>query len=105
MQPAADRMREALAGATIVAPKVPVVANVTASPVTDPEAIRRHLVAQVTGSVRWRETMLFFGEQGVIRFIECGAGKVLAGLAKRAVAGAEAVSVGTAEDVAGWGIA
>ncbi|MCE2932753.1 MAG: ACP S-malonyltransferase, partial [Hyphomicrobiales bacterium] len=58
MQPAADRMREALAGAAIQAPKVPVVANVLAAPVTDPEAIRRHLVEQVTGSVRWRESML-----------------------------------------------
>ncbi len=71
-------------------------------PVTDPEAIRRHLVEQVTGSVRWRETMLFFGTEGVTRFIECGSGKVLAGLAKRAVAGSEATSIGSAEDIAGW---
>lgn len=102
MQPAADRMREALAGAAIRAPKVPVVANVLAAPVTDPEAIRQHLVAQVTGSVRWRESMIYLGQAGVMRFVECGAGKVLAGLAKRAVAGAEAISLGTAEDIGGW---
>ncbi|MCA3636815.1 MAG: ACP S-malonyltransferase [Methylobacterium sp.] len=102
MQPAADRMREALAGASIQAPKVPVVANVLAAPVTDPEAIRRHLVEQVTGSVRWRESMLWLGANGVTRFVECGSGKVLAGLAKRAVAGAEAVSIGSADDVSGY---
>ncbi len=102
MQPAADRMREALAGASIQAPKVPVVANVLAAPVTDPEAIRRHLVEQVTGSVRWRESMIWLGANGVTRFVECGSGKVLAGLAKRAVAGAEAVSIGSADDVSGY---
>ncbi|MCE2934014.1 MAG: malonyl CoA-acyl carrier protein transacylase, partial [Hyphomicrobiales bacterium] len=99
---AADRMREALAGASIQAPKVPVVANVLAAPVTDPEAIRRHLVEQVTGSVRWRESMIWLGANGVTRFVECGSGKVLAGLAKRAVAGAEAVSIGSADDVSGY---
>jgi len=102
MQPAADRMREALAGASIQAPKVPVVANVLAAPVTDPEAIRRHLVEQVTGSVRWRESMLWLGANGVTRFIECGSGKVLAGLAKRVVAGSEAVSLGTADDISAY---
>jgi len=102
MQPAADRMREALAGAAIQAPKVPVVANVLAAPVTDPEAIRRHLVEQVTGSVRWRESMLWLGANGVTRFIECGSGKVLAGLAKRVVAGSEAVSLGTADDISAY---
>lgn len=102
MQPAADRMHEALSGAIITAPKVPVVVNVLAAPVTDPEAIRRHLVAQVTGSVRWRESMLFFGTEGVTRFVECGAGKVLAGLAKRAVAGAEAMSIGSADDIVAY---
>ncbi|MBN8535033.1 MAG: ACP S-malonyltransferase [Rhizobiales bacterium] len=103
MQPAAERMREALAGATIRAPNVPLIANVTASPVSDPEAIRQHLVAQVTGSVRWRESMIWLGQAGVTRFVECGSGKVLAGLARRAVAGAEAVSLGTTEDISGWG--
>ena len=102
MQPAADRMREALAGASIQTPKVPVVANVLAAPVTDPEAIRRHLVEQVTGSVRWRESMLWLGANGVTRFIECGSGKVLAGIVKRVVAGSEAVSLGTADDISAY---
>lgn len=102
MQPAAEAMQAALATATIKAPKVPVIANVLATPVTDPEAIRRHLVSQVTGSVRWRESMLWLGEAGVTKFIECGSGKVLTGIAKRLVAGSEAINVGTPEDVAGF---
>ena len=102
MQPAAEAMQVALATATIKAPKVPVIANVLAAPVTDPEAIRRHLVEQVTGSVRWRESMLWLGEAGVTKFIECGSGKVLTGIGKRLVAGSEAVNIGTPEDVAGW---
>lgn len=102
MQPAADRMREALAGASIQTPKVPVVANVLAAPVTDPEAIRRHLVEQVTGSVRWRESMLWLGANGVTRFVECGSGKVLTGIVKRVVAGSEAVSLGTADDISAY---
>ncbi|KAF0227271.1 MAG: acyl-carrier-protein [Beijerinckiaceae bacterium] len=103
MQPAAEAMQAALATAKINAPKVPVVANVTAEAVSDPEAIRRNLVTQVTGSVRWRESMLWLGDQGVTRFIECGSGKVLTGIAKRLVAGSEASAVGTPEDVAGFG--
>jgi len=79
MQPAAEAMQGALATATILAPKVPVVANVAADAVTDPEVIRRNLVAQVTGSVRWRESMLWLGAAGVTRFVECGSGKVLTG--------------------------
>lgn len=102
MQPAAEAMQAALAGAMISVPKVPVVANVTAEAVSDPEAIRRNLVSQVTGSVRWRESMLWMGEAGVTRFVECGSGKVLTGIAKRLVAGSEAVNVGTPEDVVGW---
>jgi [acyl-carrier-protein] S-malonyltransferase len=101
MAPAASAMEAALAKATITTPKVPVVANVTAGPVSDPEAIRKNLVLQVTGSVRWRESMLWMGGQGVTRFVECGSGKVLTGIAKRLVAGSEAVNVGTPEDVAG----
>lgn len=103
MAPAAERMREALATATIRPPRAPLVANVTAEAVSDPEAIRRNLVAQVTGSVRWRESMLWLGAQGVTRFVECGAGKVLTGIAKRLVAGADAVNIGTPEDVAAFG--
>lgn len=102
MAPAASAMEAALAKATIVAPKVPVVANVTAGPVTDPEAIRRNLVLQVCGSVRWRESMLWLGNAGVTRFVECGSGKVLTGIAKRLVAGSEASNIGTPEDVTGW---
>ncbi|MCA1951683.1 MAG: ACP S-malonyltransferase [Hyphomicrobiales bacterium] len=103
MAPAAERMRAALADAEIRAPQVPVVANVTAGPVSDPEAIRKNLVDQVCGSVRWRESMLWLGASGVTRFIECGTGKVLTGIAKRLVAGSDAVSIGTPEDVAAHG--
>jgi [acyl-carrier-protein] S-malonyltransferase len=102
MAPAASAMEAALKTATIVAPKVPVVANVTAGPVSDPEAIRRNLVLQVCGSVRWRESMGWLGEQGVTRFVECGSGKVLTGIAKRLVAGSEAMAIGTPEDVAAF---
>jgi [acyl-carrier-protein] S-malonyltransferase len=99
MQPAAEAMREALAGATILAPKVPLVANVTAVATSDPAAIRRQLVEQVTGSVRWAESMAWLGGQGVTRFVEIGSGKVLSGLVKRIVDGATAANVGTPEDV------
>lgn len=100
MAPAASAMEAALAKATILAPRVPVVANVTAGPVTDPETIRRNLVLQVCGSVRWRESMVWLGGQGVTRFVECGSGKVLTGIAKRLVVGSEATNIGTPEDVA-----
>jgi [acyl-carrier-protein] S-malonyltransferase len=91
MQPAADEMAAALATATILAPRAPLVANVTARPTLDPEAIRRMLVEQVTGRVRWRESMEWMaGEGGVTRFAEAGAGKVLSGMAKRIAPDAEA---------------
>ena len=100
MQPAADEMATALATATILAPTVPIVANVTASPVTDPEVIRRLLVEQVTGRVRWRESMMWMaGEGGVTRFAEIGSGKVLTGMAKRIAPDAEAVALNTPEDL------
>jgi len=99
MQPAADAMREALAGVKINAPRAPVVANVTASPLTDPEAIRARLVEQVTGAVRWRESVAFMAGAGVTRFIEIGAGKVLSGLVKRVAAEASGESVGSPDDV------
>ncbi|MGQ4272777.1 ACP S-malonyltransferase [Terrihabitans sp. B22-R8] len=102
MAPAADIMREALASATINPPKVPVVANMTAEAVTDPETIRRLLVEQVTGTVRWRESVAYMATNGVTRFIELGAGKVLAGLVKRIADGATAQSVGTSDDVAAF---
>jgi [acyl-carrier-protein] S-malonyltransferase len=98
MQPAADAMREALAGAAIGAPRAPVVANVTAEPVTDPEAIRRLLVEQVTGAVRWRECVAYMANHGVTKFVECGSGKVLAGLLKRIAPQAAGISVGAPAD-------
>jgi len=100
MQPAADEMAAALAEARIVAPAVPVVANVTARPETDPEVIRRLLVEQVTGRVRWRESMEWMaGEGGVTRFGEIGSGKVLTGMAKRIAPDAESLSLNTPEEL------
>jgi [acyl-carrier-protein] S-malonyltransferase len=100
MQPAADAMAEALAEAVIVAPNVPLVANVTARPTLDPEAIRRLLVEQVTGRVRWRESMSWLaGEGGVSRFAEAGAGKVLTGMAKRIAPDAEASALNSPADL------
>ena len=96
MQPAADEMAEALAKATIVSPRAPLVANVTARPVHDPDVIRGLLVDQVTGRVRWRESMEWLvGEGGVTRFAEIGSGRVLSGMAKRIAPDAEAGAVGT----------
>jgi [acyl-carrier-protein] S-malonyltransferase len=99
MEPAAEVMADALAGAKLHPPAVPLVPNVLARPLSDPTQIRQHLVEQVTGTVRWRESMAWLGENGVTRFVEIGAGKVLSGLVKRIVPGAEAVSIGTPEDV------
>jgi [acyl-carrier-protein] S-malonyltransferase len=99
MQPAADAMQAALANATIAPPRVPIVANVTAAPVSDPEEIRRLLVKQVTGAVRWRESVVYMAGAGVARFVECGAGKVLAGLLKRIAPGVAGISVGAPADL------
>ena len=100
MQPAADEMATALAEATILAPAVPVVANVTARPETDPEVIRRLLIEQVTGRVRWRESMEWMaGEGGVTRFAEIGSGKVLTGMAKRIAPDAESLPLNTPEEL------
>lgn len=99
MQPAADAMREALAGVTKNAPAVPVVANVTVSPLSNPEEIARRLVEQVTGRVRWRETVTWFGENGVEALYEIGSGKVLSGLARRINRELGAVPVNTPEDI------
>ena len=99
MQPAAAVMAEALAGVNIRAPKVPVVVNVRAEAVTEPDRIRALLVAQVTGSVRWRESVLWMAAAGVTEFWEVGAGKALSGMIKRCVAGAVTKAVGTPEDV------
>ena len=100
MQPAADEMAEALARAAISPPRAPLVANVTARPVLEPGAIRRLLVEQVTGRVRWRESIEWMaGEGGVTRFVELGAGKVLTGIAKRIAPDAEALAVGAPADL------
>ncbi|WP_293806326.1 ACP S-malonyltransferase [uncultured Bosea sp.] len=102
MQPAADAMHDALAKVSMQAPVVPVVANVGAAPLSDPDAIRASLVAQVTGTVRWRECVQAMAAAGVTDFVELGSGKVLAGLVKRIVVGAAPVSIGTAEDIAAY---
>jgi len=100
MQPAADEMAEALEEVAIVAPRAFLVANVTARPTNDPAAIRRQLVEQVTGRVRWRESVEWMaGEGEVARFAELGAGKVLTGMIKRTAPDAEAVSLGSPDDL------
>jgi [acyl-carrier-protein] S-malonyltransferase len=99
MQPAADAMREALAGVAKKAPMVPVVANVAVAPLTDPDEIAKKLVEQVTGRVRWRETVEWFAADGVTTLYEIGAGKVLSGLARRIDRNLATANVGTPADV------
>lgn len=99
MQPAAEAMAQALASVTMNAPVVPVVANVLAAPISDPDDIRRRLVEQVTGTVRWRETVAFMAANGVTDVYEIGAGKVLAGLVKRTASDLNATSIGAPADV------
>ncbi|CAN5149667.1 ACP S-malonyltransferase [soil metagenome] len=100
MQPAADEMANALALATLIQPRAPVVANVTARPVHDPDLIRKLLVEQVTGRVRWRESIEWLaGEGGVTRFAEVGSGKVLTGIAKRIAPDAKAVALNAPADL------
>jgi len=100
MQPAADAVAEALAKVSIDRPSVPLVANVLAQPISDPAGIVRCLVEQVTGTVRWRESVAFMAQAGVTTFYEVGAGRVLTGLIKRIAAAANASAIGTPEDVA-----
>jgi [acyl-carrier-protein] S-malonyltransferase len=100
MQPAADAMAQALATTDVRAPAVPVVANVLARPVAEPSEIVRCLIAQVTGTVRWRESVAFMARSGVKTFYEVGAGKVLSGLVKRIADGASGIAVGTPDDIA-----
>lgn len=102
MQPAADVMAEALAQVSVRRPAVPVVANVLAKPISEPVEIVRALVAQVTGTVRWRKSVAFMTSAGVTKFYEIGAGKVLSGLIKRLAEGATAIAIGTPEDVAAF---
>jgi [acyl-carrier-protein] S-malonyltransferase len=99
MQPAADAMKEALASVAIKSPLVPVVANVTAEAVSAPEKIRELLVKQVTGAVRWRESVLYMKAEGVGQLVECGTGAVLAGLTKRIDKELAALSLQTPEDI------
>jgi [acyl-carrier-protein] S-malonyltransferase len=100
MQPAADIMAQALAQVTVKAPCVPLVANVLAAPIDDPQMIVQALILQVTGTVRWRESISFLANAGVTAFYEVGSGKVLTGLIKRIAETAAAASIGKPEDVA-----
>lgn len=102
MQPAADAMAEALEKVAIAPPAVPLVANVLAAPISEPAEIRRRLVEQVTGTVRWRESVEYLAGAGVTKLVEVGAGKVLSGLVRRIASGVEAVSIGTPDDVAAF---
>ncbi|GHF50505.1 ACP S-malonyltransferase [Seohaeicola zhoushanensis] len=99
MAPAAEVMAEALAWVEIAAPKVPVIANVIAGPVSDPARIRELLVQQVTGAVRWRESVLAMAASGVTEIWEVGAGKALSGMIRRIEKSIECKAVGTPEDV------
>jgi [acyl-carrier-protein] S-malonyltransferase len=105
MQPAAETMGEALAQVEVKAPAAPLVANVLAKSIVEPADIVRSLVAQVTGTVRWRESVAFMAANSVTRFCEVGSGKVLSGLIKRIAEGASAISIGTPGDVAAFNVA
>ena len=100
MAPAAEAMREALGEVVIRPPAIPVVANVEAAPITEPNAIRDALVRQVTGTVRWRESVSRMVGDGVASFIEVGAGKVLTGLVRRIAPAATALAVTKPDEVA-----
>ncbi len=102
MRPAADAMAKALAGAQCLEPAVPVVANVSARPVTTAALIRDSLVGQVCDTVRWRESVMWLAEAGVTRFVEIGSGKTLTGLIKRIAPGVEIGNVGTPDEVAAF---
>ena len=99
MQPAADAMAEALSTVTVNKPIVPVVANVVATAISDPAEIKKRLVEQVTGTVRWRECVAYMAAHGITDFYEIGSGKVLAGLVKRTAATANATSIGAPADL------
>ncbi|HWE22104.1 MAG TPA: ACP S-malonyltransferase [Hyphomicrobiaceae bacterium] len=101
MQPAAEAMAAALAKTHVGRPAVPLIANVTATAVSDPDDIKMRLVQQVTGTVRWRESVAAMAQEGVTDIVEVGSGKVLAGLAKRIVPTLNAISVGTSQEIDG----
>jgi [acyl-carrier-protein] S-malonyltransferase len=105
MQPAAEVMADALSKVQINAPVVPVVANVTAKPLSDPKEIVEALVKQVTGTVRWRECVEYMSGAGVTSFYEVGAGRVLSGLVKRLAASASSTAIGTPDDIAAFNAA
>lgn len=99
MRPAADAMARAFMEVEANDAEIPLVANVLAEPITDHKEIIKHLIEQVTGTVRWRETMAYLQEQGVTDLVELGAGKVLSGIAKRSHKEMNAFSVGSVEDI------
>ncbi len=99
MQPAADEMEKALAQSVLNRPALPLIANVTAAEVTDPNQIRSLLVEQVTGTVRWRESVLYMKQHGVDELVELGAGKVLTSLARRIDKELAASAIGGPEDI------
>jgi [acyl-carrier-protein] S-malonyltransferase len=102
MQPAAEVMREALARVAIKPPVVPLVSNVRAAATSDPGEIARGLVEQVTGTVRWRESVAYMAAAGVTTFYEVGAGKVLTGLVKRIAEVASGITIGLPDEVAAF---
>jgi [acyl-carrier-protein] S-malonyltransferase len=99
MGPAADEMAMALATTPLLAPKVPVLCNVTVTPTQDPDTITRLLVEQVTGRVRWRESVAWFAAQGVSHFVEVGAGSVLTGMSKRIASEATSLALSSRADM------
>ena len=99
MQPAAEKMRAALNSVKINAPEIPLIANVIAEEISDPSIIKDMLVKQVTGRVRWRESLVYMKQNGIGQTVEIGAGKVLSGLTKRSVENVEAISLNTPADI------
>ena len=99
MQPAAEAMREALGRVEAKAPAVPLVANVLAEPISDPDEIKTRLVEQVTGQVRWRESVAFMAENGISTVLEAGSGKVLTGLARRIARDLSGMAAGTPDEI------
>ena len=102
MQPAADVMAQALDALNLNTPNVPVVCNVTAQGEANPQNLKQNLITQVTGSVRWRESMIWAADQGVEQVVELGTGKVLTGLAKRCDSRLSAIPLNTPKDIDNW---
>ncbi len=102
MAPAANEMQAALAATTMIAPKVPILSNVTVVPTLDPQTIARLLVEQVTGRVRWRESITWFAAQGATHFVEIGAGSVLTGMSRRIAPDASSIALSSGADMAAF---